>query len=65
MAGAAWAETALTLTFVIVLPDHESWARLSDGSYLGWDPIKGGPPKVQEVIGFAGDVSTHPAAPRP
>jgi hypothetical protein len=50
-------EASLPLTVILGLRDQSSHARLHDESYLGYDPIVGGPEHLQEVILFSGEPS--------
>ncbi len=48
------AESELPLTVIVVLRDQSSYARLHDTSYLGYDPLRGGPEHARQIILFSG-----------
>ncbi|MBU8899463.1 hypothetical protein DRW03_28750 [Corallococcus sp. H22C18031201] len=51
------AETPLALKIIMALRDQSSHARLHAASYLGYDPLVGGPEHTQEVLLFSGDTA--------
>jgi hypothetical protein len=50
-------EASLPLTVILALRDQSGHARLHGESYLGYDPIVGGPEHTQEVLLFSGEPS--------
>lgn len=50
-------ETDLTLTLWLRFRDQTSFARLRDDSYLGYDPLQGGPEHPLDVLLFSGNVA--------
>ncbi|MDY7233066.1 hypothetical protein [Hyalangium rubrum] len=42
------------VTVILVLRDQQGFAQLEDTSYLGYDPIRGGPEHARQIILFSG-----------
>jgi hypothetical protein len=56
-------DTPLALAVILALRDQSSHARLHDASYLGYDPLVGGPEHTQQVLLFSGDTAQTRAGP--
>lgn len=62
-------EQSLSLTVLLLLRDHESFARVEDDSFLGYDPLVFGEDDAQRIVLFSGDTARYkpvePDAPEP
>ncbi|MCP3060889.1 hypothetical protein LXT21_19060 [Myxococcus sp. K38C18041901] len=58
------ADTPVFLTVALVIRDQHGHARVEDSSYLGYEPIIGGPENDQQVVLFSGDTAARASPPQ-